>query len=85
MDLARAEADLNNLIERRAQQHGEANFEEMAWKASVRKHHAKLRRRRRAEWFAHFSALADSLRRSADHYERRAQELLEDETTKGTR
>ena len=78
VDLARAETDLNNLIERRARQRSEANAAEMAWKESVRKHNTKLRRERKAEWFCYFSALADSLRRSAEVYERRAMELLED-------
>jgi hypothetical protein len=60
-------------------QHEEANASEMAWKGSVRKHNARLHRQRRGEWFCYWSALAESLRRSADHYEGRALELLEDE------
>ena len=79
MDLARAEADLNSLIERRAGERNEANAAEMMWKASVRKHNAKLRRQRQGEWYCHFAALADSLRKSAEHYEAKARELLEDE------
>ena len=79
MDLARAEADLNDLIEKRARQHEESNASEMAWKESVRKHHAKLRRQRQGEWFCYWSALADSLRKSAEHFEAKARELLEDE------
>ena len=79
VDLARAETDLNNLVERRAREAGEANATEMAWKASVRKHHEKLRRQRRGEWFCYWSALAESLRKSAAHYEAKALELLEDE------
>ncbi len=43
MDLARAEADLDNLIERRARQRSEANASEMMWKESVRRHHELLR------------------------------------------
>jgi len=78
VDLGKAETDLNSLIERRARERDAANAEEMAWKASVRRHHEKLRRQRRGEWYCYFAALADSLRRSAEHYERRALELLED-------
>ncbi len=78
MDLARAETDLNNLIEERARQHGEANLEEESWKASVRRHNEKIRRRRRAEWFRYWSALASSLRASADEFDRRAARLLEE-------
>ncbi len=36
MALARAEADLNNLIERRARVKDASNASEMAWKESVR-------------------------------------------------
>ena len=85
MDLARASDELDRLIEKRAGERDAANFEEVAWKASVRRHHAKLRQQHRAEWFCYWSALADSLRRSADRYERRALALLEDEPKGATR
>ena len=52
---------------------------EMMWKESTRKHNAKLRRQRQGEWFCYWSALADSLRKSAEHFEAKAQALLEDE------
>ena len=78
MALARASDQLDALIERRAGERSEANAAEMAWKESVRKHHAKLRRQRRGEWFCYWSALADSLRKSADEFEAKAQALLED-------
>ena len=55
-----------------------ANFEEMAWKESVRRHNERIRRRHRAEWFAYFSTLASSLRASADEFDRRAEQLLEE-------
>jgi hypothetical protein len=78
VDVARAEIDLNGLIERRARQRSEANASEMMWKESVRRHHVRLRRERRAEWFAHFSCLASSLRASADEFGARAEALLEE-------
>ncbi len=80
MDVEQASASIDALVEKRAAERGAANAEEMAWKSSVRRHNEKLRRQRRGEWYCYFAALADSLRRSADHYERRAEELLEDET-----
>ena len=80
MDVARASDQIDALVERRSRQRSEANFEEAAWKASVRKHNAKLRRERRAEWLCYFSALADSLRASADEFDRRAEKLLFDAT-----
>ena len=79
MGLARASDEIDRLIEKRAAEREEANFEEMAWKESTRKHNAKLRRQHRAEWFAYFSNLADSLRRSADEFDARASALLEDD------
>ena len=81
MNVARASDQIDALIEKRSRQRSEANATEMAWKESVRKHHAKLRRQRQGEWFCYFSALADSLRKSAEHFEAKAQALLEDEGT----
>ncbi len=40
--IEKVEAELNGFIERRAKQNEKANAEEMVWKASVRKYHAKL-------------------------------------------
>ena len=78
MDVAKASDQIDALIDKRAAARAGANAEETAWKASVRKHNAKLRRERRAEWFCYWSALADSLRASAEEYERRAERLLEE-------
>jgi hypothetical protein len=83
VDLETAEEQLNGLVDKRAKGRQEANATEVAWKASVRRHHEKLRGQRRWGWFRHYSALADSLRKSADEYEAKAQALLEDEPSKG--
>ena len=86
MDLEQASASIDALIDKRAAARtGAASFEEMAWKESVRKHNARLRRQHRQEWFVYFSTLADSLRRSADHYEAKAEALLENETERSQR
>ena len=85
MDVEQASASIDALIDKRAAERGTANLEEMAWKASVRRHNAKLRRQRQGEWYCYFAALADSLRRSADHYERRALELLENDPPEGSK
>ena len=74
-----ASDQLDALIEKRTAERDGANAEEELWKASARKHNAKLRRQHRAEWFAFYSRLADSLRASAERYDRRAEALLEDE------
>ena len=79
MEVAQASDQIDGPIERRSRQRSEANVAEMLWKESVRKHNAKLRRQHRAELFCYFSNLADSLRASAEHYERRAEALLEDD------
>ena len=85
MDVAKASDQIDALIDKRAAGREKAAAEEMAWKASVRRHNAKLRRQRQGEWFCYFAALADSLRRSADHYERRALELLENDPPEGSK
>jgi hypothetical protein len=85
VDVAKASDQIDQLIDKRSRRHEEANASEMAWKASVRRHHARLRRQRRGEWFCYWSALAESLRKSADEFERRALELLEDEPSKGSK
>ena len=85
MDVARASDQIDQLIEKRAAGREEATAAEMLWKASVRRHNAKLRRRHRADWYCYFAALADSLRASADHYERRALELLENDPPEGSK
>ena len=83
MDLEQASASIDALIDKRAAARTGATFEEMLWKESVRKHHAKIRRQHRAEWYCYFSHLAASLRASADRYERRAEALLEENERKG--
>lgn len=45
-NIERAEADLNRFIERRAKQASSANAEEDLWKASARRHDARLREER---------------------------------------
>ncbi len=85
MDVARASDQIDALLDKRAAGREEATVAEEAWKSSVRRHNAKLRRQRRGEWYCYFAALADSLRASADHYERRALELLENDPPEGSK
>jgi len=81
VDVARSEAverDLDAVIERRDRQRrqteGERAIEEV-WRASERRHAARLREQNRWEWVRYFDRLARSLRERAAHYERRADEL----------
>ena len=78
IDVEQASASIGALIENRSRQRPEANDAEMLWKESVRKHNAKLRRERMAEWFEFYSRLAYSLRASADEFDARAEALLEE-------
>ena len=78
MDVAKASDQIDALIDKRAAARAGANLEEESWKASVRRHNAKLRRQHRAEWFAYYSNLSYSLRRSADEFAARAEALLEE-------
>ncbi len=56
-----------------------ANDLEEFWRRSEARHRERRRRANRAAWFAYFSNLADSLRRSAEEFERRAEQLLDDD------
>ena len=78
MDVAKAGDQLDALIERRARERSSADELEEMYRASVRRHRERERKAIRAEWFAYFSNLASSLRRSADEFERRAESLLEE-------
>ena len=78
MGLARAEADLNALVERRAKQ---AAVEDL-WEASVKKDKERRRRALRAEWYAYHVGQAERLRRTmaalVENHEARAADLLEE-------
>jgi len=69
LDLERAEAQLNRLVEDRARELEQANREREAWTASVRKYNLSRARERRQEWceyhrrmVATFESLAESHR-----------------------
>jgi hypothetical protein len=79
VDLARAEADLNHLIERRAREASKQGALEDLWEASVKKDKERRRRALRAEWHAYFHRLAEAHARMSERFEARALELLEDE------
>ena len=83
IDVEQASASIDALIDKRTAGRGEAADAEMLWKASVRRHNARIRRENRALWFTYYSNLAASLKTSADWYEARAAELLDEEQPKG--
>ncbi len=72
------EAELNAFVERRAKAASKAEAEEMMWKASVRRHNEKIRRKNRAAWFSYFCGQAQAHAAIAADYERRAEELCEE-------
>ena len=78
MDVERAEAELDAFIERRTRERSKANALEEMYAESVRRHRERIRRQNRALWFAHYANLADSLRRSADVFDRKAEALMEE-------
>ena len=78
IDVEQASASIDALIEKRAAGRDEATNAEMLWKASVRRHNARIRRENRALWFTYYSNLAASLKTSVDWYEARAEALLEE-------
>ena len=53
VDVARASDQIDALIDKRAAGREETTVAEEAWKSSVRRHNAKLRRQHRAEWFVY--------------------------------
>ncbi len=69
--IERAEAELNGFIERRARQNEKVNAEEMVWKASVRKYHARLDRERLLERLAYHQAMLDGHTRTFEALLRR--------------
>ena len=84
MDVAhieKAEAELNNFIERRAKAASKAEAEEDLWRASVRRHEEREKRIRDAERYRWHADQAERLRRTmtqlVDHHERQARKLLE--------
>ncbi len=85
MDVEQASASMDALIARRADERSAANELQAIYAESARRHRERKRRENGAAWYSHFSALADSLRRSAEEYERRAERLLEDTNEGSTR
>jgi len=78
------EQSLDAMIERRSRHKPEREREGM-YMESVRRYHANNRKQIRAEWYAYFCRIADSLRARAEEYDQRAEELMEEQTepTKG--
>ena len=84
MDITRGEnlveSDLNNLIERRAREHKEADGQgslEKMWAESERKHRERRRRENLAAWVDFHLHLAGVHGCIAAEHEQRAQALLE--------
>jgi hypothetical protein len=78
VDVEQASASIDALIERRSGERNAANELRAMYEASARRYRERKRRENGAAWFAHFSALADSLRVSAEVYEAKAEALLEE-------
>jgi hypothetical protein len=53
LDVDKASASIDRLIEQRAQEREQANFEATAWRESVKKYNARRTGERRAEWCAY--------------------------------
>ena len=93
MDIARgeiAEAQLDAFIKRRAEQRirengrsrsqDAASAREALWAMSVERYHQQRRWQNVAAWFAHFCRMADNHAALAESYQRRAEELCEDDS-----
>ncbi len=71
MDVARASDQIDALIVRRATQTAAENEREELWRASVRKHHAKLRTERLHDRLAWHQAMLESHTRNFEELMRR--------------
>ncbi|MDP9458196.1 MAG: hypothetical protein M3Q60_21020 [Actinomycetota bacterium] len=67
----KVEAELSAFIDRRAKHNDKANAEEMVWKASVRKHHDKLRTERLLDRLAWHRAMLEAHTRNFEELMRR--------------
>jgi hypothetical protein len=74
-----AEKQINAFIERRADRGPEPDELEPSYGESVRRYHERRRKELRAEWYCYFCRLAESLRSRAAEYDRRAEDLMEEE------
>ncbi len=78
MDVEQASASIDALIARRSTERERANALEAMWRASERRHREKIRRANRAAWFGYFSTLAENHRKLSEHFEGKAERLLEE-------
>lgn len=72
--------ELDRLVARRAEV-GDPEAVNELWKISVARYHERRRREIAAQWFAHFSRMADNHAALAADYQRRAEELCEEGET----
>jgi hypothetical protein len=78
VDLARAEAGLNGLSEKRAGERNAANELAEMYAESARRHRERKREENRWEWVRFFDCLAANHARISREYERRVERLLEE-------
>jgi hypothetical protein len=70
------EAELTRLIEKRVQA-DDPEAEHELRKASVRRHHEKIRQQHRWEWVRYFDRMAESHARLSESYRERAEALVD--------
>ena len=73
-----AVSDLDRLIERRSRRDPTPDELEPSYIESVRRYHARRRKKIAALWFAHFRRMAANHARISEDYERRAEELCKE-------
>lgn len=78
MDVVRASASVDELIERRAQERSNANEIAQMWAESVVRDREKRRRENRAAWYSYHLMLAENHRLLFEEHEAKALALLED-------
>jgi hypothetical protein len=77
VDVARASASIDELIDRRIRARSVADELELMYKDSARRNRQKLREENRWEWIRHYEQMASNHHGLAEDYQRRALDLLE--------
>jgi hypothetical protein len=78
VDVMRASASIDELIEKRAREKSTANELEAMYRESCRRHQDKQRRANRWECVRFFDRMSQSRARMSEDYQRRAEQLLEE-------
>jgi hypothetical protein len=78
VDLEQASAQIDVLIERKAQEREKVNYLEDMWREPERRHNERLRREYAAAWYAHEVHMQELHTQLAQEHAAKAQQLLKE-------